>query len=76
MADKPEFVDLIGDATRQKRRRAMPVEIDPLPSRSSSGPSRERSRMAHSRPHLERWRDETLTPWKITLKSWKFVNWD
>ena len=74
MADKPEFVDLIGEATRQNRRRAMPVEIDPLPS-SSSG-TRERSRMAHTRPHLERWRDETLTPWKITLKSWKFVNWD
>jgi hypothetical protein len=75
MADKPEFVDLIGEATRQNRRRTMPVEIDPLPS-SSKGGTRERSRMAHPRPQLERWRDETLTPWKITLKSWKFVNWD
>jgi hypothetical protein len=75
MADKPEFVDLISDATRQNRRRAMPVDVDPLPSKSRGG-TKERSRMAHARPHLERWRDETLTPWKITLKSWKFVNWD
>ena len=74
MADKPVFVDLISDATRQNRRRAMPVEIEPLPS--SKGPAKPRSRMAHAPPHLERWRDETLTPWKITLKSWKFVDWD
>lgn len=74
MADKPEFVDLISDATRQNRRRAMPVEVDPLPS--ARGPAKKRSRMAHARPQMERWRDETLTPWKITLKSWKFVNWD
>ena len=31
MAEKPEFVDLISEATRQNRRRAMPVEVDPLP---------------------------------------------
>lgn len=74
MADKPQFVDLIGEATRQNRRRAMPVEVDPLPS--SKGPGKPRSRMAHAPPRLERWRDETLTPWKITLKSWKFVDWD
>ena len=74
MADKPVFVDLIGEATRQNRRRAMPVDVDPLPS-SGSG-SRERSRMASTPPRLERWRMETLTPWKIKMKSWKFVNWD
>ena len=28
----------------------------------------------HTPPRLERWRMETLTPWK--LKSWKFKNWD
>ena len=75
MADKPQFVDLIGEATRQNRRRAMPVDVDPLPS-SGRGGTKERSRMAHARPQLERWRDETLTPWKINLKSWKFVDWD
>ena len=69
MADKPEFVDLISEATRQNRRRAMPVDVEPMPVK-------ERSRMAHTPPRLERWRLETLTPWKIKLKSWKFVNWD
>lgn len=73
MADKPEFVDLIGEATRQNRRRMMAVDVDPLPS---SGNSRPLSRMAHTPPRLERWRLETLTPWKIKMKSWKFVNWD
>jgi hypothetical protein len=73
MADKPEFVDLIGEATRQNRRRAMPVDVDPLPS---SGNSKPLSRMSHTPPRLERWRLETLTPWKIKMKSWKFVNWD
>jgi hypothetical protein len=32
--------------------------------------------MSHTPPRLERWRLETLTPWKIKMKSWKFVNWD
>ena len=71
MADKPEFVDLISDATRQNRRRAMPVDVDPMPAAT-----KERSRMAHTPPRLARWRLETLTPWKIKMKSWKFVNWD
>ena len=73
MADKSNYVDLIGEATRQRRRRAMPVDVDPLPNSSAT---KERSRMAHSPPRLERWRLETLTPWKIKMKSWKFVDWD
>ena len=73
MADKPVFVDLIGEATRQNRRRAMPADVDPLPS---SGNSKPLSRMSHTPPRLERWRLETLTPWKIKMKSWTFVNWD
>ena len=73
MADKSEFIDLISDATRQNRRRAMPVQVDPLPSRATT---KERSRMSTTPPRLERWRTETLTPWKIKLKSWKFVDWD
>jgi hypothetical protein len=71
MAEKSEFVDLISEATRQNRRRTMPVDIDPMPSAAAR-----ESRMAHRPPRLERWRLETLTPWKIKLKSWKFVNWD
>ncbi|HXI07076.1 MAG TPA: hypothetical protein VNJ49_12180 [Bradyrhizobium sp.] len=74
MAEKPELIDVISEATRQHRRRAMPIDIDPLPGKG--GPAKERSRMAHTPPRLERWRDETLTPWKITLKSWKFIDWD
>jgi hypothetical protein len=72
MADtpKPEYVDIISEATRQNRRRAMPVDVDPMPA------SKPASRMAHKPPHMERWRMETLTPWKINIKSWKFVNWD
>jgi hypothetical protein len=69
MADKSEYVDLISDATRQNRRRAMPVDVEPMPAK-------ERSRMAHTPPRLERWRMETLTPWKVKMKSWKFVDWD
>ena len=46
MADKPVFVDLIGEATRQNRRRAMPVDVDPLPS---SGQSQGRSRACRIR---------------------------
>lgn len=71
MAEKPEFVDTISMATRQHRRRAMPVEVDPM-----SDNVKQRSRMAHTPPRLKRWRLETLTPWKIKLKSWKFVDWD
>ena len=44
MADKPEFVDLISEATRQNRRRTMPVDIDPMPSAARQGTSR----MAHT----------------------------
>ena len=50
MADKPVFVDIISEATRQNRRRAMPVDVDPMPA------SRPTSRMAHTPPRLERWR--------------------
>jgi hypothetical protein len=73
MAEKPEFVDVISEATRQHRRRAMPIDIDPMPG---SGGTKERSRMAHPTTRQERWRMETITPWKIKLKPWEFVDWD
>ena len=47
---KPVFVDIISEATRQNRRRAMPVDVDPMPA------SKPTSRMAHTPPRLERWR--------------------
>jgi hypothetical protein len=67
VADKPEFVDMIGDATRQLRRRAMPRIVDLPPD------VKETSRLSHRSDRLEQWRLENLTPWKI--KSWKFKDW-
>jgi hypothetical protein len=69
MADKPEFVDMISEATRQNRRRftqrvALLTEV-----------VKETSRLSHWPPdRWVQWRLETLTPWK--LKSWKFKKWD
>ncbi len=66
MGDKSDFVDMISEATRQKRRRdvvrVMPLEV------------KETSRLAHPSARLEQWRLENLTPWKI--KPWKFKDWD
>lgn len=68
MADKPEFVDIISEATRQNRRRF--TERVVLPTEA-----KETSRMSHWPPdRWTQWRLETLTPWK--LKPWKFKNWD
>jgi len=68
MADKPEFVDMISEATRQSRRRLMPRIVAPVVVK-------ETSRLSHWPPDRgEQWRIETLTPWK--LRSWKFKNWD
>lgn len=67
MAGKSEFVDMISEATRQSRRRATNVLVEPE--------VKERSRMGHWPPvRMVQWRLENLTPWK--LKSWKFKNWD
>ena len=67
MVDKPEYVDMISEATRQSRRRATAVVVEPE--------VKERSRMSHwPSNRMEQWRLENLTPWK--LKSWKFKNWD
>ena len=67
MADKPVFVDLISEATRQTRRRFAPDVDKPE--------VKERSRLSHWPPdRWEQWRMETLTPWKV--RSWKFKNWD
>ena len=70
MADKPEFVDMIGDATRQMRRRAMPDLIAP-----PAAEVKDTSRLSHWPPdRWTQWRMETLTPWK--MKPWKFKDWD
>jgi hypothetical protein len=63
VADKPEFVDMISEATRQTRRRFTPrVAIEPE--------VKERSRLSHWPPQRwVDWRMETFKPWK--LKPWK-----
>ena len=66
MADKPEFVDMISEATRQKRR-VMPRVIE-------AAPSKETSRLGHRPARLLQWRLENLTPWKI--KPWEHKDWD
>jgi hypothetical protein len=68
VADKPEFVDMISEATHQARRRVIRRVVEPEPDVN------ERSRLSHWPPdRWLQWRLETLTPWK--LKSWKFRNW-
>jgi hypothetical protein len=63
VADKPEFVDLISDATTQSYRRSMPRVVD-LPTTS-----KETSRLSSWPPeHWAQWRLAKLTPWKI--KDW------
>jgi predicted transcriptional regulator len=67
MADKPEFVDMISEATRQTRRRIVRQAVEPE--------VKETSRLSHWPPdRWQQWRTETLTPWK--LRAWKFKNWD
>jgi hypothetical protein len=69
MANKPEFVDLISDRTRQHwRRTAKSVIAEPG--------DKEEKRLSNWPPErMEQWRLVNLTPWKIKLKSWKFKDW-
>jgi len=58
MTDKPEFVDLIKDATHQKRpTRAAREAVSPPPER----------------PRIGKWPPPRLAEWRMTLrKPWKF----
>jgi len=68
MANKPEFVDLISDRTKQQYRR--PVK------KVAAEPELEEKRLSNWPPdRMEQWRLVNLTPWKIKLKSWKFKDW-
>jgi hypothetical protein len=70
VTEKPEFVDMISEATHQLRRRSMSRIVDLLPATQ-----KETSRLSHWPPeHWEQWRMETLTPWKI--KPWRGKDWD
>ena len=67
MANKPEFVDMISEATRQNRRRAAPRVIAPAPEK-------EEKALSNWPPaRFARWRLENLTPWK--MRSWKIKDW-
>ena len=69
MTDKPEFVDMISEATRQARRRMTSRIVDLQPVAT-----KEASRLSHWPPeHWQQWRMEKLTPWKI--KPWEGKDW-
>lgn len=64
MANKPEYVDLIGDATRQHRRRTAPLRIVATPEVEQT------SKLSRWPPAMFRqWKLETLTRW--TSAPWK-----
>lgn len=68
MANKPEYVDLIGDATRQHRRRAAPLRIVATPEVEQT------SKLSRWPPAMFRqWKIENLMRWKSA--SWKLKGW-
>ena len=66
MAEKPVYVDMISEATRQVRRRIVRQAVEP-------GVKRE-SRLGHRSNGMTQWREQTFTPWK--LKPWNWKDWD
>ena len=65
MTDKPEYVDMISEATKQVRRRTTPRIVD-----LQTTATKEVSRLGHWPPeHWHQWRMEKLTPWKV--KPWE-----
>ena len=70
MAEKPEYVDLIGDATQQ-RRRTPPRKIIAKPE-----VVQEERRLSNWPPgRLAKWRLETFAPWKLAVKNWQLKDW-
>ena len=69
MANKPDFVDLISDRTRQNRRQQVKTVV-------AASDAREEKRLSHWPPdRMEQWRLVNLTPWKMKLRSWKYKDW-
>jgi hypothetical protein len=63
MANKPEYVDLISAATRQRRRRAAPMHIVAQPELEETS-------------RLSRWPPAMFKQWKLeTLMRWKSASW-
>ena len=76
LANKPEFVDLVSDATRQNWRRNQRVLSD---AKTGAGTEKVQKRklLGNWPPaRFAQWRIENLTPWKLSLKSWTFKDWD
>ncbi|MBR0824683.1 hypothetical protein JQ596_03970 [Bradyrhizobium manausense] len=64
MVNKPEYVDLISEATQQRRRRATPLRVVAPPE------VEETSRLSRWPPAMFRqWKIENLMRWKAS--SWK-----
>lgn len=63
MANKPEYVDLISEATRQHRRRATPRRIVATPEVEETS-------------KLSRWPPAMFRQWKLeTLMRWTSAPW-
>ena len=75
MANKPEYVDLIGDATQQKRRRREEahVVVKSVFDEPEEQPERRLSNWPPGRMAL--WRLQNVTAWKMKLKAWTFKDW-
>ena len=68
MANKPEYVDLISEATRQHRRRAPRLRIVAKPE------VEETSKLSRWPPAMfKQWKLENLMRWKSV--SWKVKDW-
>jgi len=76
MANKSQYVDLIGEATRQKRRRREEAHVV-VKSVFDEGEEQQPERRLSNWPpgRIAQWRLETLKPWKMRLKSWKLKDW-
>ena len=67
--DKSYFVDLVSEATRQHWRR-------PAKRQAAEPEVKKEKKLSNWPPErMDQWRLVNLTPWKMTLKSWKFKDW-
>ena len=75
LANKSEYVDLISHATRQKWRR---TDQRGAAATLAKEPAQEEKRRLSNWPpaRFAQWRLENLTPWKFSLKSWTFKDWN
>jgi hypothetical protein len=77
MADKSRYVDLIGDATRQKRRRREEKQVvaKTVFDEPEEQPQPERRLSNWPPARFARWRLENITPWRMKMKGWTYKDW-